>query len=1606
MSAQKKLRSADAASRSSKTAGSKKLQDIFIKEFFEQVPPADLEGWKKGDLAAIGKCLYTIAQEHKKGTHKVRVFTPQKTRDGWQATHTIIHIVNDDMPFLVDSVAAELGSQNLTIDALFHPVLGLTRDAKGKLKAVEGRTGGQHAESFMHIQLEQVLSADLCKKLEQSLNKVLDDVRLATTDWKDMLSRLHEVVDVSSKLGKAVDDEELDEGVAFLKYLGENNFTFLGYRRYDFTDYKGKMQSKSVAKSGFGLLRSNDDTLFGAGVGSPELRMLERAKDFVVVGKLIDKYATVHRRVPLDVIGVKCFDKDGHLSGMHVFIGLFTSSTYSCRTAEVPLVRRKVKKVLENAHFKTGSHDRKALEHILEKFPRDELFQISREDLQKVALGILRLQERQKIALFTRLDPLRQFVSCLVYVPRDRYNTKFRMQVEKILEERIGGESRSWFTTLDDSPLARVRFTIRIKTGTKPAYNHTGVEQEIIDLGQEWHERLKRTLVTTHGKIKGTELHYLYGKAFNSAYHEAVRVDNAVHDLRHLEALAEEKTEQIRVDFYRLSDETDGELRLKVYHRDTPVPLSEILPVLQNMGLKSVSETPFEVKPQGADSSFWIHDFRLECTTRGLDLDEVKENLEECFLRVWAGDAENDGLNQLVMQANLTWREVMILRTYNNYLRQAKYPHSRQYCISVLSQYPVITRYIVELFKLLHDPSLAGKSDKDAKKCVKEINDLLQAVEKLDHDRILRSFFELVEKTLRTNYFQRDENKKPYPWVAMKMDSRHLNDLPLPRPHVEIYVYSSRVEAVHLRGGRIARGGIRWSDRHDDFRTEILGLMKSQMVKNAVIVPVGAKGGFIVKNPPKEGGRDALQAEGIACYKIMVRALLSLTDNNVKGRIVRPKNVVCRDDVDPYLVVAADKGTATFSDIANGLSVGANFWLQDAFASGGSDGYDHKKMGITARGAWESVKRHFREIGKDIQTQEFTTIGVGDMGGDVFGNGMLLSKKTLLMGAFNHLHIFCDPDPDAKTSYAERLRLFKARGGWDAYDVSKLSKGGRVYERSAKSLKLTPEIKKAFGLTKDSVTPDELITALLKADTELLWFGGIGTYIKSRRESNAEADDKSNDAIRIDASEVNAQVVGEGANLGVTQLGRIEYARKGGRINTDFIDNSGGVDCSDHEVNMKILLSDVMANKNRKMTLKQRNKMLVQMTDDVAGLVLRNNYQQTQALSVALSRTQSQIGLQAEFIRELEKKGITKRSLEGLPDEETITRLQKENGGLTRPELSILLSYAKILFKNDLLQSDVLDDQGCEAWLFDYFPKDLQKYKKEISGHKLRREIIATNIASMMINRMGPVFVKSRMDKTGAKPDDVARAFMVAVEIFGVRRMWESIEALDNKVSADVQIEALHEISSLLKRTVTWILRAGIEDLGIEKEIKRFKPGIDVLTRNLNSVASTQVKEGYLRVERRLTERGVPEKLSHDIAILSVLTSAMDIVSIAHNCNGDVKSVAKTYFGLGERLQIDWLRQEVSAYTPDNSWQARVMGGLTDDFYAVQADLTEDIINRLGCPVSGRKRDLVAEWVDTCGKELGNIDGMFADLRRLPALDLTQMVLAGQRLRLLTSHRS
>ena len=1401
----------------------------FARHFFSGVPPIDILEETPENLYGSVLSIWNYGRQRKPGTAQVRVYNPRQEEHGWQSSHTVVEIINDDMPFLVDSVTSNLSRRDAEPALVIHPIVHLVRDKDGKVTSFCDEDKGTR-ESFIHAQVAEQ-PAERHKELEAWLLEALQQVRWAVQDWREMRSRLQDLLGEIKKTPPKLEKNEISEAEDFLGWLDDDHFTYLGYREYSFKGSGAKAVASIDESRSLGILRDMDFAVFDGlrNLGSlpPDVQEFVRQPTLLRITKS-NRRSLVHRPVHMDTVVVKKFDDKGNVTGERLFIGLFTSVAYSRSPRDIPLLRQKVERVMANAGLPKGGHDAKALAHILDSYPRDELFQIPEDQLLDIALGILHLQERRRTALFMRQDPFERFVSCLVFSPRDRFDTKLRRKFQEILADAFDGDITAAYTQLSDEALARVHIVVRTKQGAIPQVEQQQLEDRLAEASRGWADKLEEALVEELGEERGLSTARRYANAFPANYEEVYSVRSGVFDIARVEEVTSKG--RLAMNLYRPLEKSEDNVHFKIYHAGDPVPLSDVLPMLENMGLKVIAEVPFEIKSDKAADPVWIHDFHAR-TQDGLaiDLPLVKEAFHDAFARVWSGSMEDDGFNRLVLRAGLNARQVIVLRVYCKMLRQAAIPFSQDYMEDTLAANPELARLLVDLFAERFDPERGDDAGQRA--ITSKIEEALEAVSNLDQDRIIRRFLNAIQSTLRTNFFQPGEDGEPKSYISLKLASRELEELPEPRPFREIFVYSPRIEGVHLRFGMVARGGLRWSDRREDFRTEILGLVKAQQVKNAVIVPVGSKGGFVVKNPPPpEAGREAFLEEGIECYKTFIRGLLDITDNLVTGELTPPKAVLRHDGDDPYLVVAADKGTATFSDIANGVSVDYGFWLDDAFASGGSAGYDHKKMGITARGAWESVKRHFREIGKNIQEEAFTVIGVGDMAGDVFGNGMLLSPCIRLQAAFNHMHIFVDPDPDPKSSFAERQRLFETpRTTWADYDEKLISKGGGIFDRKAKSIKLTPEIKKCFGIKQDSVTPNELIRSILRSEAELLWFGGIGTYVKSGDESDQQVGDRANDALRVDAKELRCKVVGEGANLGMTQRARIEFGLLGGRINTDSIDNSAGVDCSDHEVNIKILLGDV--EQAGDMTRKQRDKLLEQMTDEVAELVLRDNYLQTQAISITHGMSAHLLDRMARYMRSLEKAGLLSRRIEYLPDDETIDERMKRRQGLSRPELAILLSYAKIALYDELLGSDLPDEPDLAADLTNYFPTPLRKkYDKQIKEHRLRREIVATVLTNSLINRVGISFVHEVAEKTGMASPDIARAYVASRDAFDMRSRWAEIEALDNKVPAETQYRMLIECGRLVERGAVWLLRHVEAPMDISDAVDRYQPGVRALS--------------------------------------------------------------------------------------------------------------------------------------------------------------------------------
>ncbi|ARJ66485.1 NAD-glutamate dehydrogenase [Magnetospirillum sp. ME-1] len=1544
--------------------------------------------------AALG--LFAFMRERKPGTPSIRVFDPDLDRHGWVSSHSVVEIVNDDMPFLVDSVAMELARRGIKVHLLVHPVVRVDRDGTGGLVRVTANGDGALPESVMHVEIDRQTAA-IQADLAASLADVLGQVRRAVADWRRMLDTLWAGVTEFEATTAKVPADEKQEALAFLEWLADNHFTFLGYRRFDL--------AKGVAAdpaSGLGILSDPeahvfDDTLTLAAMPA-ELRAFVQRPDPLMVTKSA-RHAVIHRPVRMDIIGLKQFDAKGKVVGLHAFLGLFTSAAYNDRPAQIPLLRRKIARVEARAGFNKSGHDAKALTNILETYPRDELFQVSEDALFETSIGILHLQDRQRVAVFLRNDEFQRFVSCLVFVPRDRYDTPLRLSITAMLEEAVGGTLDAFYTQVADLPLARLHFIIRTTPGHLPKVDCQALEIRIADAARTWHEHLQDALIQTHGEAGGLALSRRWGKGFPASYRESHSALAAVGDVARIQAAS---GGEIVLNLYRPVEAEPRQGRLKLYRSGQPVPLSGILPMLEAMGLIVIAEMPHEIVPDsGPDGTVWIHDFEVESADgSALDVAERRELFHDALAAVWQGDSESDGFNRLVLSAGLSWREIMVLRAYTKYLRQTGITYSQAYIEQALAGNADMAAALVQLFLASFDP----KGDPGKALAAEAI--LLAGLDKVvsaDDDRILRRFLNLIRSTLRTNYFQADAAGRPKAYLSFKLDSRAVDELPAPRPMVEVFVYSPRVEAIHLRGGKVARGGIRWSDRREDFRTEILGLMKAQMVKNAVIVPVGAKGGFVVKKPPTTGGREAYLAEGIECYKTLMRGLLDLTDNLTPEGVKPPRDVVRKDGDDPYLVVAADKGTATFSDIANSVSLDYGHWLGDAFASGGSQGYDHKKMGITAKGAWVAVERHFREMGVDTRTQDFTMIGVGDMSGDVFGNGLLRSPHAGLVAAFNHAHIFLDPNPDRAKTFAERERLFNAVKAWPDYDTSLISEGGGIWPRTAKTIPISPQAKDRFGIEADSLTPTELIRALLKAPVDLLFLGGIGTYVKAAGESNADAGDRANDALRVNGSEIGAKVVGEGANLGFTQLGRIEYAQdgaggEGGRIDTDAIDNSAGVDCSDHEVNIKILVNDLVAAGD--LTPKQRDKLLAEMTEEVGALVLRDNYLQTQALSMLQAQGAELLDAEARFMRLLEKGGRLDRGIEFLPTDEMLTERAARKQGFTRPELAVLLAYGKIWLYDHILASELPDDPFMAIDLTNYFPTQLRdRFGHDIQRHRLRREIIATVVTNSIVNRVGGAFVSELMETTGHPPAQVARAYIVARDAFRMREVWRAIEELDGKVPASAQTAMQIEANRLVERATLWVLRSMPSPFALGAGIAELSPGVKALEGAVPAILPPDAASAVLARIEYFVGQGVPHDLAQRVGNLIVLASAADILRIATRRNLTIETAGRLYFAVGARFSLGWLRASAEKLSGRGHWLKLAAAAAIEDLYGHQRDITGVV----AASYPGLEPDAaVQSWLEANRAAVERAETLLAELKAASHIDLSMIMVANRQLRTLT----
>ncbi|MFJ8056613.1 NAD-glutamate dehydrogenase [Streptomyces sp. NPDC096142] len=1596
----------------------------FLQRYYLHTAPEDLADRDPVDVFGAAFSHYRLAETRPQGTANVRAHTPTVEENGWTCSHTVVEVVTDDMPFLVDSVTNELTRQGRGIHVVIHPQVVVRRDLTGKLiEVLTTPPAGElphdaHTESWIHVQIDRETDRADLKQITADLLRVLSDVREAVEDWEKMRDSALRMADELPTEPTATDlpPSDVEEARQLLRWLAADHFTFLGYREYQLREDDSLA---AVPGTGLGILRS--DPQHGGEDSHPvspsferlpaDARAKAREHRLLVLTKANSR-STVHRPSYLDYVGVKKFDENGEVVGERRFLGLFSSAAYTESVRRVPVIRRTVDEVLVGAGFSPNSHDGRDLLQILETYPRDELFQTPVDELRSIVTSVLYLQERRRLRLYLRQDEYGRYYSALVYLPRDRYTTGVRLRIIDILKEELDGISVDFTAWNTESILSRLHFVVRVPQGTElPELSDADkdrIEARLVEAARSWADGFGEALNAECGEERAAELVRRYGNAFPEGYKADHSPRAAVADLVHLEALTEEQG--FALSLYEPVGAAPDERRFKIYRKGASVSLSAVLPVLSRLGVEVVDERPYELRCSDRTTA-WIYDFGLRMPkpqNGGGDHlgDDGRERFQEAFAATWTGQAENDGFNSLVLSAGIDWRQAMVLRAYAKYLRQAGSTFSQDYMEDTLRNNVHTTRLLVSLFeaRMSPDRQRAGHEIVDA--LLEEVDAALDQVASLDEDRILRSFLTVIKATLRTNFFQQARDGHAHAYVSMKFDPQAIPDLPAPRPAYEIWVYSPRVEGVHLRFGKVARGGLRWSDRREDFRTEILGLVKAQMVKNTVIVPVGAKGGFVAKQLPDPGvDRDAWLAEGIASYKMFISALLDITDNLVAGEVVPPADVVRHDEDDTYLVVAADKGTATFSDIANGVAESYDFWLGDAFASGGSAGYDHKKMGITARGAWESVKRHFRELGVDTQTEDFTVVGVGDMSGDVFGNGMLLSEHIRLVAAFDHRHIFLDPTPDAAVSYAERRRMFELpRSSWADYNTDLLSSGGGVFPRTAKAIPVNAHVREALGI-EDKVakmTPADLMKAILKSRVDLLWNGGIGTYVKAGTESHADVGDKANDAIRVDGADLCVKVVGEGGNLGLTQLGRIEFAQQGGKINTDAIDNSAGVDTSDHEVNIKILLNGLVTEGD--MTVKQRNKILAEMTDEVGALVLRNNYAQNTAIANALAQSKDMLHAQQRFMRTLVREGHLDRALEFLPTDRQIRERLAQGQGLTGPETAVLLAYTKITVSDELLHTTLPDDPYLRTLLHAYFPTALrEKFAEQIDTHALHREIVTTVLVNDTVNTGGTSFLHRLREETGASLEEIVRAQTAARAIFHAAEVWDGVEALDNAVEAPVQTRIRLHSRRLCERGTRWLLNNRPQPLQLAETVEFFGERVEQVWSQLPKLLRGADLEWYQEIYDELTGAGVPAELATRVAGFSSAFPALDIVSVADRTGKDPMDVAEVYYDLADRLHITQLMDRIIELPREDRWQSMARASIREDLYAAHAALTADILAAGNGTSTPEQR--FADWQEKNTAILGRARTTLDEIQGSETFDLANLSVAMRTMRtLLRTH--
>ncbi|HVV12499.1 NAD-glutamate dehydrogenase [Amycolatopsis sp.] len=1607
-----------------------------LRLYYRHIPAEEILGDDPVDLVGAVRSHLQFAGQRVPGRPAVRLLNPTTAEDGWTRDATVVQIVTDDMPYLVDSVTAKLARDGIQVQRLVHPIVVVERDITGKLLTLHPTADaaeppeGAASESWMYVEIDLITDPNRARELDTHLTSVLADVREVVEDTDKMAQAALELATELETAPPPLSAEEVTESRDLLRWLADGHFTFLGYRRYELVEGSpgdDEPALRASLASGLGVLRQ--DNLAARSLTAGPDTAADALKPELLVLTQASAPSTVHRPVYPYYVGVKTFDEHGCVTGEHRFLGMFTTSALHEDVLDIPVVARKVRDVIHRAGYPMESFSGQRMLEVLQNWPRADLFSADRDSLYSTAIGAITLSDRRRLRLFLRRDTYGRFYSCLVFLPRDRYTTRSRLAMQEVLLAELEGTHLEYGTRVGETALAQVHFTVHTDPARKIEPDTLRIQERLNAAMRTWDdlmveailvERRERagetgTLPGPLGEESATELGQRYAGVFDEAYKEDFTATEALADLRRLESLTGEQ--DLAMSFYVPADAEPGERRFKLYLLGEGVTLSAVLPVLQRMGVEVVDERPYDLHREDGTRS-WVYDFGLRIGPRELDelTEEGEQDLrvrfQDAFAAAWRGDCEIDGFNALVLRAGLTWRQASVLRAYSRYLRQARAPYSQEYIESSVLAHTDIATALVRLFEHRFELTTDPESDAQADALVAEISEMIDEVTSLDEDRILRRLLAVINATLRTNYRVTDADGAPRPYLAFKLDPQGVPDLPEPRPRFEIFVYSPRVEGVHLRFGAVARGGLRWSDRREDFRTEVLGLVKAQAVKNAVIVPVGAKGGFVVKRPPAPTGdpgvdRDANLTEGIACYRMFISGLLDLTDNLVEGKTVPAPQVVRYDGNDNYLVVAADKGTATFSDIANEVSASYGFWLGDAFASGGSVGYDHKAMGITAKGAWESVKRHFRELGVDTQSQDFTVVGVGDMAGDVFGNGMLLSEHIRLVAAFNHMHIFLDPEPDAASSFRERKRLFELpRSSWDDYDRSLISEGGGIFSRSAKTIPVSPQVRGALGLADEvtNLSPAELMRAILLAPVDLLWNGGIGTYVKAETETHADAGDKANDAVRVNGKDLRARVVGEGGNLGLTQRGRIEFARAGGKINTDALDNSAGVDCSDHEVNIKILLDHLVA--TGELEREQRNSLLHEMTDEVGELVLADNYRQNAVLGVSRAHAASMLSVHERLVSALESSGALDRRLESLPGKAGFRDLEKAGQGLTSPELATLLAHVKLDLKDELLASELPDAEVFARRLPEYFPKPLrERFTDAIGVHPLRRQIISTLLVNEVVDGAGVSYAYRLAEEMNATATDAIRAYTIVTRVYDLNSLWADIDALDNVVSTEVADAMMLESRRLLDRAARWFLANRPQPLAVGAEISRFGKGVASLAPQLTTLLQGREIEAVREQAARLIEQGVPEPLANRVAALLDAYGLLDIIEVTELAEREARvsaerspqETAELYYALSAHLDVDELLTSISALERGNRWHALARLSLRDDVYSSLRAISLDALRHTDSEDTPDEK--IAQWEKANASRLSRARVALDEIKRSGRLDLATLSVAARQLR-------